>query len=106
MKKTAVIVSVLILMVIASLFIPVSVSPPDDTRIILDHDTRTYIAPPCFQNANASNFLEETTLQKALEQNGYRPEGACTSNKLKAKKTSVLQWFLLKTGMTKGQWDW
>ncbi|WP_066175743.1 hypothetical protein [Bacillus marinisedimentorum] len=106
MKKTAAVFAAIIIIVIAAVIIPVNAVPPNDTRIILDHDRKTYIAPPCFQNANASNFLEETQLEKALELDGYKPEGTCTSQQLKTEKTSLFQWVLLKTGLTKGKWDW
>jgi hypothetical protein len=70
---SAVIAAVLLVLV----FMPRDNQPPPQTRVILEHSHRTYIAYSCFEESNATNFLEEATLQEARELN-YPAESACT----------------------------
>src|SRR5699024_11621096 len=83
------IVIVGILCLIISFFIPKETKPSDSTRVILDHHVETYIAPICFEEANASNFLDETTLKQAQEMN-YEANSDCTKEALKDRKSTRL----------------
>ncbi|MHA6252739.1 hypothetical protein [Oceanobacillus sp. CAU 1775] len=79
--------------------------PPDNTRIILEHTYETYIAPPCFEGANTTNNLEETTLQKAKQLN-YEIQSPCSKKKLEEVSEPLLQHWLRKIGLLKSEWDW
>lgn len=84
-KKQLLFILILLLVVTisASFFLTRETKPSADTRVILDHTSKTYIAPTCFEDAEATNFLSETTLQEAYELN-YQPHSACTENALKS----------------------
>lgn len=60
-------------------FLPRENEPSPETRVILEHTYRTYIAPSCFETAEATNFLEEATLGYAEELN-YPPHSECTES--------------------------
>lgn len=95
----------LAVIIAALLTIQVTAAPPDDTRMILEHTHRTYISPPCFEQAEKTNNLAETTLKKALEHD-YRPESGCTEQSLQPVQVSVFAWLMEKLGIVKGKWDW
>lgn len=99
MNKTRIWVAIAILAAVAFLifmFVPRENVPPDNTRIVLEHTFRTYIAPSCFQEADATNFLEESTLEHA-EELGYPPHSDCTvvafEGKTESRFTSILKEF-------------
>lgn len=52
-----------------------------DSRVILDHHHKTYIAPSCFEESDPTNFIEDSTLGEA-EELGYPPHSACTEEAL------------------------
>ena len=78
------------------LFVPRENVPPPSTRVVLEHTYRTYIAPSCFQGADATNFLEESTLQHA-EELEYPPHSDCTAEAFtgnhESRFTSILKEF-------------
>lgn len=99
MNKTKIWVAVAILAAVAFLifiFVPRENVPPPNTRIVLEHTFRTYIAPSCFQEADATNFLEESTLEHA-EELGYPPHSDCTvdafEGNTESRFTSILKEF-------------
>jgi hypothetical protein len=59
-------------------------------RIILEHSFKTYIAPACFEESNATNFLEESTLEVA-EEKDYKPHSDCTVEFMKLKSATMYQ---------------
>lgn len=81
-------------------YLPFSFSPSESTRIILDHDKETYIAPPCFNQAQATNYLEETTWGKARE-SSYESNSVCTKEALNSKKVTLFHYF-----MGESPFDW
>lgn len=90
--------------VIISIFIPRETFPSPDTRIVLDHTYKTYIAPGCFEVSEASNFLEESTLQKAQSLE-YKPHPSCTEDALQAEKDTLFKSILKEVGILKKKWD-
>ncbi|GIP38545.1 hypothetical protein J31TS4_18250 [Paenibacillus sp. J31TS4] len=85
--------------------IPINSAPPAHTRIILEHTYKTYIAPPCFEQAQATNNLGEWNLAKARELN-YKAESSCTEELLKPERKPVFKLVAEKIGLTSGQWNW
>lgn len=75
------------LLLLLLFFIPRENVPAPETRVILEHSFRTYIAPSCFEQADATNFLEEETLEKALELN-YPPHSSCTEKAFEGNRDS------------------
>ncbi|MFS0557702.1 hypothetical protein [Brevibacillus sp. 179-C9.3 HS] len=87
------------------LSIPMEVSPSPDTRLILEHTHKTYISPPCYEQANKTNNLAEADIQKAQELN-YQPESSCTADSLAPIKQPIASVLAVSLGIKKSQWDW
>lgn len=96
---------ILIILLGVFFFVPFKQTPPDNTRMILDHETKTYIAPICFEESIASNFLEETTLKKVKETD-YKASTKCTKEALEGKQTTLFIMLAEKLGIVKSKWDW
>ena len=105
MMRKAAIVVVFVILIGGSLFIPINSSPPKNTRIILEHTYKTYIAPPCFEQAQATNNLAESNLAKARELN-YKAESSCTEELLKPERKPLFKILLEKIALTGGRWNW
>lgn len=79
-RKLWIIIAVLAIAALLTVFfLPRENEPSPETRVVLEHTYRTYIAPSCFETADATNFLEEATLEYAEELN-YPPHSECTEN--------------------------
>lgn len=79
-KKIAIILAfVLATVLLALFFLPRENEPSPNSRVILEHTYRTYIAPTCFESADATNFIEESTLGEAVAL-GYLPHSDCTND--------------------------
>ena len=74
------------------LFVKLPLGPSGDTRVILEHTYETYIAPACFEQAETSNNISETTWSK-LGRYDYKPESACTEDAFKKVKQPL--WFII-----------
>ena len=87
------------------LFIRVTVTPPGETRVILDHNQHVYIAPPCFNHVKASNFLTEETLQEALAKD-YQPEQTCTQSLMQPQSERlIIAWLQQGKWNRDGSWN-
>ncbi|WP_142827458.1 hypothetical protein [Planococcus soli] len=87
-------------------FIPRENVPADESRVILEHSFRTYIAPSCFEQAEATNFLEESTLETAKELN-YPPHSSCTEKAFEGNRDSGFIRLMKELGiMEKESTDW
>ncbi len=88
-KGTGVLLVTALLLLIIGLIVPISVAPSDDTRVIIDHTKKAYSTPACFDQADFTNNLEETTLAyaKSIE---YKSESNCTSSELVSEKKPFL----------------
>ncbi|NHN30521.1 hypothetical protein [Paenibacillus agricola] len=105
-KNVKVGVAVLILIGITGLFtIPVTLQPPDNTRLILERSKLTYISPPCFDQAVITNNLSESTLVKTKELD-FKPDSVCTEQSLAGVKMSAYNVLLHKLGLKKDYWNW
>jgi len=87
-------------------FLPRENSPSPSTRVILEHTHHTYIAPSCFDEADATNFLEDSTLEKA-EELQYPPHSTCTEESFKGNNDSPFISLLKELGIKeKDSMDW
>jgi hypothetical protein len=78
-KRIGIILALLLAaMLLALFFLPRENEPSPNSRVILEHTYRTYIAPSCFESADATNFIEESTLEEAAAL-GYLPHSDCTN---------------------------
>lgn len=104
-KKVGLAIVVLLgLLLISSLFLKTTVGPAPDTRIVLEHTYRTHIAPGCFETADPTNFLSESTLADA-EERGYEAHSECTEEILKPVENSLFIGTLKKIGILDRKWD-
>ncbi|WP_096201111.1 hypothetical protein [Bacillus sp. FJAT-45350] len=84
-----IVIGLITLLLITGFAVQTTPTAPDNTRIIIDHTKKVYASPPCFDQAELTNFLEETTLAHA-KAIGYEPESACTSDSLVAESRPVI----------------
>lgn len=105
MKKGHYLLIAVFVVVIALVAIPVPVNPPDSTRVILEHTHKVYITPVCFEEAEVTNNLGESTLSKAKELK-YPPDSDCTEQSLGSKSMSLWKALLVKTGLGQHEWNW
>ena len=77
------VVSLILLIILAVAVFALLQDDASDSRVILDHNHKTYIAPSCFEESDPTNFIEESTLGEA-EELGYPPHSSCTEEALSA----------------------
>src|SRR5699024_2810964 len=95
-----------IIVVSILLIVPKEIHPPGDNRVILEHTYSTYIVPSCFETAEATNYLEESTVSHAQDID-YDPHSECTEKYMEPEKKSLLMYILYKMGLVKNKWsDW
>lgn len=83
---------------IALLFLPRENLPSPNARVVLEHTYRTYIAPSCFEESDPTNFIEDSTLERAREL-GYPPDTACTEKAFQGNRDSFFVDFLKEVGI-------
>lgn len=107
MKKILLWITVgIVMLILASLFITTTVYPPNDTRVILEYTDRTYIAPPCFEQADPTNNIGEADLGAARNIN-FSAHDTCTEKELQSEEKSLFISFLEKIGLLHSKWeDW
>lgn len=71
------IVALILLIIVAVAAFTLLKDDPSNSRVILDHTHKTYIAPSCFEESDPTNSIEESTFEEA-EELGYSPHSACT----------------------------
>ncbi|GAE24833.1 hypothetical protein JCM9140_786 [Halalkalibacter wakoensis JCM 9140] len=90
MKKGTKIWMVLaVLLLIIGFLIPINVEISGDTRVIIDHTLEVYSVPSCYDQADLTNNLEETTLSYAKQLN-YMSESSCTEEQLQESKPFLI----------------
>ncbi|WP_332691210.1 hypothetical protein [Halalkalibacter lacteus] len=90
MKKGTLIWIVLAgVLLLVGLTVPISVTSPDNTRVIIDHTYKVYSAPGCYDQAELTNNLEETTFDHAKDL-AYVSESSCTDNELLEQKPFLI----------------
>lgn len=104
MKRIQIVISVILLLLICTFIIRIPIQAPGDTRLILEMTHQTYIAPACFEKAEATNNLVESTYARAVKLD-LVPESDCTESLMKG-KTTLFDAALIKLGLTKGEWNW
>lgn len=107
MKKKVwnVIIAFFGLLLLSSFLISKDVYPSPDTRVVLEHSYKSYIAPACFETADATNYLEESTLSIAQELE-YKAHSLCTEEALEAEENSLFISILKELGIIDKKWDW
>ncbi|WP_248924108.1 hypothetical protein [Paenibacillus hamazuiensis] len=95
----------LFIVLIAMFAVQVEVKPPNNTRLILDRSLQAYISPPCFNQADITNNLTESTLQTARKL-GFKPDSPCTERSLSGVKKSAIVALFEYFGWKDGYWSW
>lgn len=104
MKKISIwIIGIIIIVGVAGLVIPIKTIAPKDTRVILEHTHETFIAPPCFDQSDATNNIAGADL-KTAKKNNYSANDACTESSL-TEKDNLLTAFLKNIGILNNKWD-
>jgi len=98
------IAGVFIIILIVTLFIPGKTSPPDHTRVILEYTHNSYIAPPCFEQSDATNNIGEDDYAAAQEMD-LQAHDSCTKGEMEAEESSLLVAFLKDIGLLSTKWD-
>ncbi|MGM8211353.1 hypothetical protein ACLIBH_01030 [Virgibacillus sp. W0430] len=105
MKQKLLIGFLLILViVVAFFFVKKETNPDADTRVILEHTYSTYIAPPCFEQSNATNHIADGTLGEAIDLN-YKANDTCSKEALAGEKDSLFVSLLKDVGLINKKWD-
>ena len=105
MKRVFLIGSFIIILALAAGFIfEKETEPREDTRLILEHTYLSYIAPVCFEGADATNFLEDSDLAMA-KQLDYKPHDKCTEDALEPSKDKVIISWLKSLGWIETEWS-
>ena len=98
-------ISVIIILLFIGFFtVPIQVQPYADTRMILEHSHQTYIAPPCYQQAETTNNIQEPTLGQIKE--NFKPESTCTEQALQSQKKVLFDVVREKLGLKDHEWNW
>ncbi|WP_018921380.1 hypothetical protein [Salsuginibacillus kocurii] len=96
-------VAILVLFSVA-LIVPITLSAPPDTRMIVDHTHEVYIAPQCFDQADTTNYLEETTWGGA-QSTDYSAESECTDQAMTDEGVPIIHALLQTLGVIPSKWD-
>lgn len=105
MKRLLILSIILMIgLIITGFILPVETKPSDSTRVILEHHQQTYIAPTCFEESDATNFIEESTLEQAYELD-YGAHSTCTDKALRSEHNSFIIGLLKDLGILTKKWD-
>ena len=105
MKKLLItIIAVLLGLILVGFVVKKETKPSDDTRIILEHTYQTYVTPTCFNDADVTNFLEDSTLGVATQLE-YEPNDKCTEDALAGEKEALIVSVLKDIGLIEKKWD-
>ncbi|OLO42758.1 hypothetical protein BTR23_01800 [Alkalihalophilus pseudofirmus] len=103
-KQISILITVfIILFVLVGSLIKTTEVAPANARMIVDHSLNVYVSPPCFNEAEITNFLEEVTYGEALEM-GYAPDSPCTENSLIGEPRSLVYQLMEVVGLHMGKW--
>ncbi|SFE41866.1 hypothetical protein [Alteribacillus iranensis] len=93
-----------VILIVSGFLIPVQLTAPPDVRTIVDHTNQVYVTPPCFNEAELTNYLQETTYQEATEL-GYKPESSCTADSVVEEEVPINIALFKMMGLRETKWD-
>src|SRR5699024_8329070 len=104
MKKGLLIIGILLIgLIVVGFTFEKETKPKDDTRLIIEHTYKTYMSPPCYEEADATNHLEDSDIEMA-KQLEYEPNDTCTEEELAPIKEKIIVSFLHDLGILKTEW--
>lgn len=71
-------VVVSVLLIIAGFVIPIEVDAPESDTVIIDYTLSEYSAPACFDEAEFTNNIDETSYEEVKDHSRFEPESECT----------------------------
>ncbi|WP_054635236.1 hypothetical protein [Thalassobacillus sp. C254] len=93
------------ILIILGFFVSTSLYAPS-VRVIIDHTNQTYVSPPCFEEAELTNNLQEVALEHAVTL-GYEAEAECTSDSLVEEDVPLNLALLKEMGIVPTKWaEW
>lgn len=105
MKRIVTIIAIIVIgLLVVSFVVQKETKPSNNTRVILEHTYSTYVTPTCFNDADVTNFLEDSTLGTAIQME-YEPHDKCTEESLLGEKESLFVSVLKDIGIMKKKWD-
>ncbi|QQK80633.1 hypothetical protein HUG20_12480 [Salicibibacter cibi] len=91
-------------LLVGGFLIPVDVGAPSDTRTILDHSTQEYVSPFCIDEAEVTNYLQETNYGHALSLD-YEPESGCSVDYYQETDVPLFMAMLQTIGIVDKKWS-
>ncbi|AXF55496.1 hypothetical protein [Salicibibacter kimchii] len=91
-------------LLVGGFVIPVDVGAPSDTRTILDHSTQEYVSPSCIDEAEVTNYLQETNYGHALTLD-YEPESGCSVDYYQESDVPLIVATLKTIGIVDQKWS-
>ncbi|QQK76755.1 hypothetical protein HUG15_15075 [Salicibibacter cibarius] len=93
-----------VVLLVGGFVIPVDVGAPSDTRTILDHSTQEYVSPLCIDEAEVTNYLQETNYGHALSLD-YEPESGCSVDYYQDADVPLFMAMLQTVGIADQKWS-
>ncbi|MBB6449412.1 hypothetical protein HNR44_001361 [Geomicrobium halophilum] len=104
-RKVVISLSVIVLiLLLGGLVVPINVGAPSDTRTILDHTTQNYVSPSCIDDAEVTNYLQETTYGHALSLD-YDAESSCSAEFYQESDVPLFVAMLQMIGVSEQKWS-
>lgn len=97
-KRAIVLIVVLAVIILGMFMFSFDISPSGKTRVIVDHTYHIYIAPECFDQAETTNHLTESTLAEVKETD-LTVESPCTEQLYKSEKKTLIAILIEKLGI-------
>ena len=90
MKKGTWVVIALLIIAGLLLFLPLADKTSGSERVIIDHTLHEIIAPGCFDQAELTNYIDEVSFSRAVDELEYTVEDECSKEYLQEGKESVI----------------
>ncbi|SDI65900.1 hypothetical protein [Natribacillus halophilus] len=95
---------VIVVLLVGGFVINVDVSAPSETRTIVDHSTQEYVSPTCIDDAEVTNYLQETTYSHALSLD-YEAESTCSVEFFQESDVPLFMAMLQMIGVYDQKWS-
>ena len=90
MKKGNWVVIVLLIIAGLLLFLPLADKTSGSERVIVDHTLHEIVSPGCFDQAELTNYIDEVSFSRAVDELEYTVEDECSKEFLQEGKESVI----------------
>lgn len=80
----------LVILAVLLLFLPLADKTSGSERVIVDHTLHEIVYPACFDQAELTNYLDEVSFSKAVDELEYTVKDECSKEYLQEGKESVI----------------